>query len=138
MSLRATPEYRPGRRSRKVRGISDADRAMFTAGQCHILAYAIQARTGWPIWCGTFMDGKPDLHAFVVMPNGKALDVRGMWPSAQKCIAEYSCFAGCRHFWWYELQACGWVDTEPRDPAVVSRAKRVAHQLLSMVGSMDE
>jgi len=52
------------------------DVARFTEGDCHYLARAIHERTGWPMM--TFSDRfGPCLHAFVLMPDLRALDVEG-------------------------------------------------------------
>ncbi len=58
---------------------TEFDRERFTCGDCHILAKAIEDRTGWPLHA---MQEKaegnlPTLHAFVIMPDGRALDVDG-------------------------------------------------------------
>ncbi len=63
--------------------ITDAERARrdvlaFTRGDCHVLARAIQIRTGWPIRALCGADPEPNYHAFVVMPDGWALDVLGV------------------------------------------------------------
>jgi hypothetical protein len=54
------------------------DRERFTCGDCHVLAMAIHKKTGWPTYC--FL-GKwsmiPDVHAFVITPDGEALDNYG-------------------------------------------------------------
>lgn len=57
---------------------SDAinDIRRFTFGDCHVLAREISRRTGWPIYAfGPY--GYPDRHAFVVTPDGHAIDVKG-------------------------------------------------------------
>jgi hypothetical protein len=57
------------------------DRERFTCGDCHVLAMAIHKKTGWPTYC--FL-GKwsmiPDVHAFVITPDGEALDIDGKRP----------------------------------------------------------
>lgn len=58
--------------------ITDLDIIRFTEGDCHYLARAINHITGWPIHCFTWDDGEPEGHAFIVMPNGKILDVEGV------------------------------------------------------------
>lgn len=54
------------------------DAARFTQGDCHILARALHIRTGWPIGVTVERDGKWHGHAFIVCPDGRALDVNGL------------------------------------------------------------
>lgn len=60
----------------------------FTCGDCHILARAIQRLTGWPIHCGISGRKHPDWHAFVLTPDGRAVDVRGVQTPAE-CLRGY-------------------------------------------------
>lgn len=56
----------------------ERDVQRFTEGDCHVLARALHLRTGWPIMAFVDKhDDQPDLHAFVLMPDGRALDVQG-------------------------------------------------------------
>jgi hypothetical protein len=58
--------------------ITNDDTVNFTQGNCHELALAINAITGWPIY--TFYDPDEDLadlHAFVQCPRGTFVDVQG-------------------------------------------------------------
>lgn len=59
--------------------IRKRDVIAFTRGDCHVLARAIQRRTGWPIYALTSHNWgeAPCFHAFVRMPDGRALDVLG-------------------------------------------------------------
>ena len=70
--------------------ITEKDIDRFTTGDCHILAWAINRMTGWPIY--TFLEnGKyPDLHAFIVTPDGQALDVKG-YRSLKSLKKEWRC-----------------------------------------------
>lgn len=54
------------------------DLERFTLGDCHFLAHAIEKLTGWEMHC--FVDGcdVPIDHAFVITPDGRALDVQGL------------------------------------------------------------
>lgn len=61
------------------------DHERFTEGDCHILARAIHVRTGWPIHAFVDEAGYPDWHAFVVMPDGRALDVQGACDMEEFC-----------------------------------------------------
>lgn len=70
------------------------DECMFTEGGCMFLAHEISKLTGWT-FCAYFGDfdepGKPDFteHAFVQMPDGRYLDVRGVQTAEQMA----DCFA---------------------------------------------
>lgn len=59
--------------------ITDRDIYRFTDGDCHVLARAIHRLTGWTMASiyDPYMDG-PNYHAFVLRPDGKALDVEGL------------------------------------------------------------
>ena len=64
-----------------IPGITEADVCRFTEGDCHILAYALNKRTSYPI--ATFYyeeDYKHcgDIHAFILLPGGRVLDVTGI------------------------------------------------------------
>lgn len=58
--------------------ITELDIIRFTEGDCHILARAIHLLTGWPMFSFDDGHGDPDLHAFVIAPSGKALDIEGL------------------------------------------------------------
>lgn len=105
------------------------DRVRFTEGDCHFLARAIHLRTGWPIHCFTEYD-EPDLHAFVVMPDGRALDVQGV--CAISTMRER--WKARRHqaFTWPEIRAC-WPAPE-FGHSTYRRARVVAERLLAEVG----
>lgn len=68
-------------------GIRRGDVWRFTSGDCHILAARIHKLTGWPIHCGVDR-GDPNYHAFILTPDGKALDVRGVMTPAE-CLRGY-------------------------------------------------
>lgn len=61
--------------------ITTRDVERFTEGDCHVLARALHVATGWPIQA-LDVDGRgcPDMHAFVLRPDGQALDVQGVHP----------------------------------------------------------
>jgi hypothetical protein len=74
------------------RGVIDGGaRTVFTRGQCHALAYALHAQTGWPIHLLTYdrvdppVDDDDDLpleswdHAVVRHPDGRFVDINGAW-----------------------------------------------------------
>lgn len=65
--------------------ITKLDEERYTNGDCHILAHEIHKITGWPFHC-FIVDGYADLHAFVVTPSKRVLDVRG--PCALKTFYE--------------------------------------------------
>jgi hypothetical protein len=54
------------------------DRERFTCGDCHILARALHLRTGWPIGVTMVDNVGSSGHAFVVRPDGLALDYDGL------------------------------------------------------------
>lgn len=58
--------------------IRPADINRFTCGDCHIFARALNKLTGWPLHGFINDDGEPDVHAFVVRPDGKAVDIEGV------------------------------------------------------------
>lgn len=50
----------------------------YTNGECGALAEAIHKRTGWPIH--VLKERGIRLHAVVKTPDGRYLDVEGLWP----------------------------------------------------------
>lgn len=114
------------------------DRVRFTEGDCHFLAREINRRTGWPMF--TFVsEYGPDLHAFVMRPDGKVLDVEGLQDCKQfrakwddKNLYEIGPQT------WKSLKAAGW--SPMRKPeygkATYKAAKRVAANLLDLYGSI--
>lgn len=87
------------------------DHTMFTQGGCHILAQAINARTGWPIY-GMDCSFGPDDHVFVVMDNGNCLDIDGVSTREEICKrwdwADIAPFPDD-----YDFDADGWNDDIP-------------------------
>lgn len=87
-----------------------ADVARFTAGDCHILARAIQRRTGWPIYTfhskleAMLRPTSGGLHAFVVMPDGRALDVKGAQPLDAFCKAWREPLANAKETPWASIR----------------------------------
>lgn len=66
--------------------ITPLDIERFTCGDCGILARAISRITGWGIQSFILPEGQSDMwakpgdpmgHAFVIMPNGRVLDIEG-------------------------------------------------------------
>lgn len=57
--------------------ITEKDVEQYTCGDCHILALSIHKRTGWPVCALEDEDGWANYHAFVKMPDGRFMDVRG-------------------------------------------------------------
>ena len=57
--------------------ITDDDIVTFTEGDCNVLAEVIHNKTGWS-FAAFHQDGWLDLHAFVITPSGKYLDVEGV------------------------------------------------------------
>lgn len=96
----------------------------FTEGDCHYLARALHRRTGWSMAafsCG----GEPDLHAFVLTPDGRVLDVQGA--CTKHVMRTRWGGKGIRAYEWRALSAFG-----PPDygEASVARARVVARNLL--------
>jgi hypothetical protein len=56
--------------------ITNDDIEVYTEGDCFVLAQAVHEITGWPM-CAFSYDNTPDLHAFVMTPDGKYLDIEG-------------------------------------------------------------
>lgn len=52
------------------------DYDMFSCGCCHVLAYAIQEISGWPV-CAFWERGWYDTHAFVRTPRDTYIDIAG-------------------------------------------------------------
>lgn len=67
------------------------DIRLFTEGYCHLLALAIHRKTGWTVcaFLDPCYDYEADLHAFVLLPDGRYLDVRG--PEAGDLLWERWC-----------------------------------------------
>lgn len=105
------------------------DEQRFTEGDCHLLARRIHRLTGWPIYCFDY-GGKPSLHAFVVMPDGRALDVEG--PRTLLGMKRRWKGPDVREFTLAQLRHWGgaMIDRES-----YRRARIVADELLAQVGS---
>lgn len=110
------PDIRPG------------DIWRFTCGDCHVLAARLHKITGWPIHCG-YDHEFPDVHAFVLTPDGMALDVRGpMKPSA--CLRGYNYRKGHREFSWAEIRRA-WI-TPSLGAYSYERARKIAPVLVEL------
>lgn len=60
--------------------ITDRDRAIFTEGDCHLLAIELHKRGVGKLHSFACPDeGDTDLHAFVILPDGRILDVEGIY-----------------------------------------------------------
>lgn len=62
--------------------IDEPARRCFTQGQCHSMALALHAATGWPlfIWCwAEDFDMDEWTHATVRHPEGFYVDINGAW-----------------------------------------------------------
>lgn len=53
------------------------DNYRFTCGDCHILALRLHRLTGWQLATFACSNGDPCDHAFVIHPDGDAVDVNG-------------------------------------------------------------
>lgn len=118
--------------------ITDDDIVNFTQGNCHELALALNAITGWPIY--TFIDpddGRGDLHAFVQCPRGTFVDVQGeksqtlmfeTWLGDGDCYSGYDIALLRNHDEFIEQQWGLWADVEDAR-ATRRRAKVVAEHI---------
>lgn len=108
-----------------------ADITRFTEGDCHVLAFRLHRVTGWTL--ATFGFGsQPVSHAFVICPDGDALDVEGKRPMAEFLRK------------WGEDKVLTWtLDTWPdkfweREPCFgrysYRRARVIAGKLLDSIG----
>ena len=79
------------------RRITDRDRMRFTEGDCLILAEELSAVTGYPVYSLRSEWGH-DLHAFVLMPGRKALDVTGTM-HVQTMVAKWGALGYMRGAW---------------------------------------
>lgn len=128
-------------------GVTEADDALFTGGQCQVLADAISAETGWEV---VVLSDGPDgvvgwVHAGVRTPSGTIVDVRGEhdefhWLDQRAEVADaygeehddydggdIAVHPGTDH---------GWLDDgypEEPDPQVWVRAQEVAQLVLGHV-----
>jgi hypothetical protein len=118
--------------------ITDLER--FTEGDCNVLATAISKRTGWPVcsFMGKSWDGSedmiPDLHAFVIRPDGKVLDVQGVCTLSQ-FRARWSQRAPIK-VWPSPLAfRKAWGESPFFGHYSYERARKVADQLVDLYGS---
>ena len=91
--------------------IRPPDYVRFTQGDCHIFARAVNKLTGYPIYCfvapaGSGYDEEPDTHAFVVDPQGRAIDIEGRHEDMDAFIANWSKWGSdqIREYSWKELR----------------------------------
>jgi hypothetical protein len=77
--------------------ITSKDIYRFASGDCHYLARAISQRSGWPIYCFV-SDNTPALHAFVCMPDGRALDIEGVH-TLEELTSKWE-----NYYFWRELE----------------------------------
>lgn len=106
---------------------TEKDIERFTCGDCHYLARAIHKLTGWSI-AAFDQYGLADLHAFVLMPDMRVLDVKGA-RTQREITQEWS--------GWHPkgIIPCDWRDVEPfGSPAYgeysVRRAREIAPRLV--------
>ncbi len=110
-------------------------RERFTEGDCHILALAIHKATGWGFatFAYTCAGGEfPDLHAFVVMPDGRCLDIDGVCTQSE-LLVRWEC-SGHIHVWDLDTVTdedplCDWI-SEVRWLSSPEIATKVARRLL--------
>lgn len=130
-------------------GVTEDDDALFTRGQCHALADAISARTGWEV---VVLSDGPDgvvgwVHAGVRTPNGTIVDVRGehdeldwldQWAEMVDSYGEKHDAYDGGNVAIYPATDHGWTRSgysEPHDPQVWQRAQEVAQLVLDHVTS---
>lgn len=63
-------------------GIDEFVVTEFTCGLCCELAIELRSRTGWPIYVELDERGEI-LHAWVVNPRGRAVDIQGIHPTSR-------------------------------------------------------
>lgn len=80
------------------RRITPKDVMRFTEGDCLILAEELSAVTGYPVYSLRTNERHHDLHAFVMTPGRKALDVNGLTP-IKRMIAQWGA-DGCSKGSW--------------------------------------
>lgn len=118
--------------------MNSADVIAFTRGDCHVLAAALNRRTGWPIYAFSDRVNDPSYHAFVLLPDGRALDVLGV-RSVEMVRAWVRSHPGGANAGpavatdWPTLREL-WGATVKSTYAPV-RARRVADELLAMVAA---
>lgn len=78
--------------------ITKRDLERFTDGDCDILAHELHRITGWPLYCLHEGNREPALHAFVVAPGKRAVDVSGVHPVA-KLVKEWGAAGYMRGDW---------------------------------------
>jgi hypothetical protein len=104
------------------------DHDMFTRGGCHILAQAINARKGWPIYGMDCYFG-PDDHVFVLMDNGDCLDIDGISTREEMCVRwghdDIAAFPDD-----YDFDDDGWNDDIPVTECEL-RAEELADELIA-------
>ncbi len=105
------------------------DISRFTEGDCHVFAAAVHRLTGWPIH--VFNDeGTPYLHAFVVAPDGKAVDIMGV-RSMEDLLNEWGELEHL-HYKWEDLKLEWGANTY--GAYSVKRARLMARRLLEHHG----
>jgi len=124
------------KRKRRTPRIGDADIKRFTRGDCHILAHALHRRTGWPIHAFLEVDGIPAIHAFVITPNGYAVDIKGASPLPE-FEREWGVSAHMPVDWqeirreWPTQSKHSYVRARLLAPALAAQAKRTCHLKLT-------
>lgn len=103
------------------------DQGRFTQGDCHILARRLHRLTGWPL-CA-FGWGGPDLHAFVLMPDGRYLDIDGA-QTEDELRERWKCTSAISEFDLVDFRAWGGPDFGHHSYA---RARAAADRLLASV-----
>lgn len=119
---------RPGRSL----AVTKRDIERFTCGDCHFLARAIQKRTGWPIHAFVYPDhsDEPYLHAFVVMRDGRVLDVQGAC-TIDELRVRWKCQWPHREFTWRTVR--GYFGEPEYGHGSYTRARVVAERLLAAI-----
>ena len=107
--------------------IGQLDIEHFTRGDCHVLARAIHRLTGWPMHVFWRNDG-PGGHAFILTPEGKALDIEGLHEPDEIC-AKWRC-PDYRPITWIRLRSAGW--THHYRTTSLQRARELAPLLVEM------
>lgn len=108
---------------------SKLDVERFTCGDCHLLAWEIRRRAGWPMLCFTAASRRgPYDHAFVLLPDGRALDILGVWSTDE--LAESWGWDPGQHAAFELKDVCGWWGEDESYPGSSARARILAPCLI--------
>ena len=124
--------------------ITEQDVERYTQGACDALAFTVSQRTGWPVvLCGDGPGGVMGwVHAAVRRPDGRILDVEGLWDEMGWVMHWGEQADGMGHdldgydgddVWVYPAAECG-VHGHEHPAVIAADAERVADILLAEFG----